>query len=36
MAGDKAISEMTTEVWDRTFAVNTRGPMLMIKHVTRT
>ncbi|MDP3552199.1 MAG: SDR family oxidoreductase [Novosphingobium sp.] len=33
MAQDKSIPEMTTEVWDRTFAINTRGPMLMIKHV---
>lgn len=33
MAMDKSIPEMTVEVWDRTFAVNTRGPMLMIKHV---
>ena len=32
MAQDKSIPEMTTEVWDRTFAINTRGPMLMIKH----
>lgn len=33
MARDTSIPEMTIEVWDRTFAVNTRGPMLMIKHV---
>ncbi|MDE2563171.1 MAG: SDR family oxidoreductase [Sphingomonadales bacterium] len=33
MARDKSIPEMTAEVWDRTFAINTRGPMLMIKHV---
>jgi NAD(P)-dependent dehydrogenase (short-subunit alcohol dehydrogenase family) len=34
MAQDKSIQDMSVEVWDRTFAVNTRGPMLMIKHVT--
>lgn len=34
MAGDTSFSDMTCEVWDRTFVVNTRGPMLMIKHVT--
>src|SRR5690606_2132972 len=33
MAGDTSIPDMTCEVWDRTFVVNTRGPMLMIKHV---
>ncbi|CAM4197242.1 NAD(P)-dependent dehydrogenase (Short-subunit alcohol dehydrogenase family) [Novosphingobium lubricantis] len=33
MAKDHSIPDMTVEVWDRTFAINTRGPMLMIKHV---
>ncbi len=33
MAQDKSFLDMKAEVWDRTFAVNTRGPMLMIKHV---
>ena len=34
MAGDTSFSDMTCEVWDRTFVINTRGPMLMIKHET--
>ena len=29
---DGAAGEMEIEVWDHTFAVNTRGTMLMIKH----
>jgi NAD(P)-dependent dehydrogenase (short-subunit alcohol dehydrogenase family) len=33
MAKDTTIQDMSIEVWDRTFAINTRGPMLMIKHV---
>ena len=33
MAQDTSFPDMTIDVWDRTFAINTRGPMLMIKHV---
>ena len=33
MAQDNSFIDMPSEVWDRTFAINTRGPMLMIKHV---
>lgn len=29
---DAGIGEMDTAIWDRAFAVNTRGTMLMIKH----
>ncbi|ARS26874.1 SDR family NAD(P)-dependent oxidoreductase [Sphingomonas sp. KC8] len=32
MAADGSILEMDVAVWDRAFAVNTRGAMLMIKH----
>lgn len=32
MGRDGAITEMELEVWDATFAVNTRGPMLGCKH----
>jgi NAD(P)-dependent dehydrogenase (short-subunit alcohol dehydrogenase family) len=32
MAADASILEMDTRVWDRSFEVNTRGTMLMIKH----
>lgn len=33
MAQDNSFLDMQSEVWDRTFVINTRGPMLMIKHV---
>lgn len=33
MAEDKSFLDMKSEIWDRTFAINTRGPMLMVKHV---
>lgn len=33
MAADTAISELAAETWDSAFAVNTRGTMLMTKHV---
>src|SRR5271167_3955061 len=29
---DRDVHSMTTDVWDRTFAVNIRGPMLTCKH----
>ena len=32
MAADGPITELTAEVWDRAYTVNTRGTMLMIKH----
>lgn len=32
MGRDGAITDMAVEVWDATFAVNTRGPMLGCKH----
>lgn len=32
MAADGPIGEMTAEVWDAAYAINTRGTMLMIKH----
>lgn len=33
MAADGSILEMDAAVWDRAFTINTRGTMLMIKHV---
>ncbi|WP_404477591.1 SDR family NAD(P)-dependent oxidoreductase [Novosphingobium sp. BL-52-GroH] len=30
--GDRLIGDMSTELWDRIFAVNARGTMLMCKH----
>jgi NAD(P)-dependent dehydrogenase (short-subunit alcohol dehydrogenase family) len=32
IARDMAIAAMDVDIWDRAFAVNTRGTMLMIKH----
>src|SRR5690606_31082004 len=32
-AGDRDIVNMDVKAWDRAFAVNTRGSMLMSKHV---
>ncbi len=32
LAADDLITDMAAETWDRAFAVNTRGTMLMIKH----
>lgn len=32
MSKDAAITDMATSIWDRTFEINTRGTMLMIKH----
>ena len=33
MGADQSLVEMDADVWDRAFRVNTRGTMLMIKHV---
>lgn len=33
MAADGPITELEAEVWDRAYTVNTRGTMLMIKHI---
>jgi NAD(P)-dependent dehydrogenase (short-subunit alcohol dehydrogenase family) len=32
MSADMAIADMSIDTWDRAFAANTRGTMLMIKH----
>lgn len=32
MSSDRMIGDMSVEIWDRAFAVNVRGAMLMIKH----
>ncbi len=36
MASDMLLTDMDAAVWDRSFDVNTRGTMLMIKHVVPT
>jgi NAD(P)-dependent dehydrogenase (short-subunit alcohol dehydrogenase family) len=33
MGADQRLTEMDADVWDRAFRINTRGTMLMIKHV---
>jgi NAD(P)-dependent dehydrogenase (short-subunit alcohol dehydrogenase family) len=33
MGADQNLAEMDADVWDRAFRINTRGTMLMIKHV---
>jgi NAD(P)-dependent dehydrogenase (short-subunit alcohol dehydrogenase family) len=33
MAADAALTDMDADVWDAAFCINTRGTMLMIKHV---
>lgn len=33
MTADGALTEMDAEIWDAAFRINTRGTMLMIKHV---
>jgi NAD(P)-dependent dehydrogenase (short-subunit alcohol dehydrogenase family) len=33
MAADAALADMEVDVWDAAFRINTRGTMLMIKHV---
>jgi NAD(P)-dependent dehydrogenase (short-subunit alcohol dehydrogenase family) len=33
MAADAALTDMDADVWDAAFRINTRGTMLMIKHV---
>jgi NAD(P)-dependent dehydrogenase (short-subunit alcohol dehydrogenase family) len=33
MGADQSLTDMDADVWDRAFRINTRGTMLMIKHV---